>query len=76
MLECDTIYGFFDGVKKARNCGTAMILHIDDSHNFKLQMGVGSGTDTFLNFKPYGGFYGSQKKEIFFSFVFLATQSL
>ena len=47
VLEFDTIYGFFDEAEQAGNCGTDMILHINDNHSFKLRMGVGNGTNTF-----------------------------
>ena len=55
MLESNTIYGFFDGDEQDGNCGTGMILHIDDSHSFKIRMGVGSGTDTFSELLAFWG---------------------
>ena len=75
MLESDTIYGFFDGVEQVGNCGTGMILHIDDSHSFKLRMGVGSGTNTFAEpLALWWLLWFAKKKEIFSSFLFLVTQ--
>ena len=72
-MEYDTIYGFFDGAEQAGNCGTGMTLRIDDSHSFKLRMGLGSGTNTFAELLALWGFYGSQKKK-FSSFLFLVNQ--
>ena len=64
MLEYDTIYGFFDGVEQHGNCGTGMILCIDDSHSFKLRMGVGSGTNTFAELLASWGILWLAKKKI------------
>ena len=62
MLESDIIYGFFDGVEHAGNCGTGMILRIDDSYSFKLRMGVGSGTNTFAELLALWGILWFAKK--------------
>ena len=56
------------------NCGTDMILCLDDSHSFKLRMGVGSGTNNFDELLALWRLYGLQKKGMLSSFLFLATQ--
>ena len=46
------------------NCGTDMILRLDDSHSFKLRMGVGSGTNTFAKLLALWGDFMVRKKII------------
>ena len=70
MLESDTIYGFFDGAEQDGNCGTSMILSIDDSHSFKLRMGVGSGTNTFSELLALWGILWFAKKKNSLAFYF------
>ena len=70
MLESDTIYGFFDGAKQDGNCGIGMILHIYDSHSFKIRMGVGSGTNTFFELLSLWGLLWFVKKKYSLVFYF------
>ena len=70
MLESDTIYVLFDGADQDGNCGTGMILRIDDSHSLKVRMGVGSGTNTFAEILSLWGLLWFVKKKNSLAFYF------
>ena len=73
-FRCWNPIPYMDFLMGPGNCGTDMILCLDDSHSFKLTMGVGSGTNNFDELLALWRLYGLQKKGMLSSFLFLATQ--
>ena len=40
-------WAYFDGLAQERGCGGGAILHLSESHFYKIKMGLGRGTNNF-----------------------------
>ena len=58
----DVIYVFFNGAQQEGKCGPGMVIRLNDSHVINLNMGVGDGTNTFVDLISLWGLLWFTKK--------------
>lgn len=50
IIKQDMSWGYFDGSSQNVRCGWGTILHLNNSHSFKLKSGLGQGSNSFVEF--------------------------
>jgi len=47
LIDKNTPWAFFDGAAQQQGCGGGFILYMNEHHYYKVQMGLGTGTNNF-----------------------------
>lgn len=50
VIDHSLPWAYFDGSAQELGCGGGAILHLSDTHSFKIQMGLGRGTNNYAEF--------------------------
>lgn len=47
-IDSNTPWAFFDGAANQHGCGGGFIIHINDHHYYKVKLGLGAGTNNYV----------------------------
>lgn len=76
IIDINYSWEYFDGYAQLHGCGGGILLHITDNHFYKIEMGIGDGTNNFVELITlFHLLYFAMRRDVI-AFIFLVTPNL